>query len=200
MTTTARFIPSYSSSTGCPVSALSGAAVAGDTVLLLDGLPVPLLSRLEVTQRYEVILPTWFRRVADNTGVLRSTGTEKIATTISGRGWMPPALQALSPGSVHTIGCIAWRDVISEASEITLPAERRIDDNHRPVGYAVVGSDLVPAVEIGTVDDIMTLGSVSGASHYVAYYLPLISARIVRAENQTESSAQHSWTLEAEQF
>jgi hypothetical protein len=170
-----------------------------DTVLTIDGLPVPIVSRLEIDQRYEQIQPVWFRRLADNSGILRATGSAKLSTTITGRGWMPAALQTLALGSTHTIGCIAWRDVASASPVITLPAARRVDAGHSPVGYAVVDGELIEAAQSGTAGDVISLTPVGGATHYVVYYLPLIVARVIRAETRSESSAQHPWALEVEE-
>ena len=170
------------------------------TTLVIDGQPVAELNALEFDQDYRDVEIVSFRRTADNTGILRALGDAKLATVISGKGWMPQPLSGLSKGSTHVIGCAMPRGAESASNVVSLPVARRSDAGHEPYAFAVVAGELVETTITGIVADEATCATVSGASGYVVYYFPEITAAITRVESTSRSSAEHSWSISAEEF
>jgi len=165
--------------------------------LTVDGIPIADVALLRFSQTYQKDAQVYFARTADGAGVVRALGAERLRTRIEGTGWMPAGLQSLDLGEVHELGCVAPRDALSVSPSVALPAARRADAGHTPWGYAVVSGKLVDTTINAIVDDVADLAVVSGASHYLVYYLPLIDAAITRLENRTGSNATHTWVLEA---
>lgn len=175
------------------------------STLEIDGQAIPAQSMLGIDQTYNDIVPTTFRRTADNTGVLRTTGDAKLRTAISGKGWVPPGLAALDLGTTHVLRCAASDTVTSATTSVTVPAARRSDTGHTPRAFAEVGDDMVPttisnqaAIDAGS-SDVASLDAVSGATGYAVEFWPEITAVILVNTAKLLSSATTEWQIEAEQ-
>ena len=175
------------------------------TTLIIGAIELPTLAtHVELTQSYDDILPIRFRRTADNTGILRSTGSAKLRTVIQGRGWVP-ALEDIDTTTTQVVKCAMHRAANSATTTVSLPAARRADTGHQPLAYGRVGDDLIAttitnlaAILAGSTDEA-TLTAVSGASAYVVHYWPQITAAVLVKTGQGASSAAFEWTIEAEE-
>lgn len=169
------------------------------STLEIGNVIVPTKSILTFDQDYEDLGGRDFRRLADGSGVLRSTWQDKIATVISGTGWAPSAFENLNVGSVYVLKCAMIRSASSNTNTVTLPASRRAGGDHDPIGFAVVGDELVETPISGIVADVATLDAVAGAVGYRVHYWPQITAVITRNTCRGQSSAAFTWTIEAEE-
>jgi len=170
------------------------------TTLEIDGIAIPTESILEFDQQYDELQARDLRRTADNSAVLRVTGNSKLITTISGKGWAPAGLATLDTGTTHVIRC-AMPNSVHEADEtVTIPANRRSDTGHTPIGFAVVGDRLVETEITGIVSNVATLTTVAGETGgYVVHYWPEITAVIVTNSAKGNSRAAFEWQIEAEE-
>lgn len=167
--------------------------------LEFDSIIVPMQSMIEFDQDYEDIKAEDFRRTADGAGHLRALTWSKLRTTISGSGWVPTAFAGLSAGATYTIKCATPRSANSATTSVTLPAARRTDGDHTPIGFALVGIELIETPITGIVANVATLTSVSGASGYRVHYWPQISAVITSMKGRGGSAANFDFSIEAEE-
>lgn len=169
------------------------------TTLEFGGIVIPTEAVPEFDQRYEDLAGQTFRRTADGSGILRSGWQGKISTRITGRGWVPGGLETLALNTTHTIKCAMPRAVSSATVSVTLPAARRTDSGHTPIGFALVGDSLVSTAITGIASNVATLTAVSGASGYRVHYWPQITAVITANENTGNHQAEFRWSIEAEE-
>lgn len=175
------------------------------TTLEIGSIVVPSESLGEFEQTYTELAQTFFRRTADGTGVLRSIGNTKLRTVINGVGWIPSALENIDRSTTHVIRCAMTRTASSGSTTVTLPAARRSDAGHQPIGFALVGDQLVSSVITNLADinsavtNDATLTAIAGASGYRVHYFPEITAAIVSAECQGTGGASFNWSFEAEE-
>ena len=170
------------------------------TTLEIGSIVVATRAVLEFNQVYADTLAVDFRRTADGTGHIRSTGTGKLTTQISGRGWMPAGLAGIDVTETHVIKCAMPRDYSSATTTVSIPSARRSDAGHTPYAYAVVDGDEVATEITDITDDVATCTAVAGASHYTVYIFPEITAHITRLEHRGQASAVYSWALDAEEM
>jgi hypothetical protein len=175
------------------------------TTLAIDSLLIPTEAGLTFDQTYAQLRAEKLNRTADGSASLRRLWDNKLATTITGKGWIPSGFEALDTGATVTLKCAMPRHAASASTTVTLPAARRSDTDHEPVGYAVVGDHLVEtpitnlaAILAGSTDDA-TLTAVTGATGYRVSYLPQFSALILSATSKGSNDATFEWSLEAEQ-
>jgi len=176
------------------------------TTLKIDSVEVANQAALQFSQTYSDVQAVDFRRTADGSGVLRSTGTSKLQTTITGRGWMPAGLATLDRTASHVIECATPDGVTASGTSVAIPANRRNDVDHMPLGFAQVNGSLqrttitnLAALNAGT-EDTATLTAVSGADLYQVNYWPKITAAITRLSETVDESGNFTWTLEAEEI
>lgn len=174
-------------------------------VLLVDGVPVPTESIFEFDQQTEKLAARDIRRLADSTLRIRETWSGPLALVMRGKGWAPTGLEALDTGSTHTISCIQRRQVRGASTTITLPAARRVDAEHDPVGYAIVNGELVEttitnlaAINAKSTNDA-TLTVVGGASGYAVDYWPELVVAITRNTAKADNANTFEWTIEGEE-
>jgi len=170
------------------------------TNLIIGSIEVPLESRGAFNQEYEDINGQTFRRTADGSGVLRSLWTGKVRTLISGDGWAPSAFENIDAGTTHVIKCAMTRAASSATTSVTLPAARRSDAGHTPIGFALVDDTLVETPITGIVANVATLTAVAGADGYRVHYFPEITAVILRNTCKGAFDARFTWQIEAEQL
>lgn len=169
------------------------------TTLEIGSIIVPAQSLLEFGQDYEELSGQTFGRTADGSGVLRSLWSGKLRTVLSGKGWVPSAFENIAPGSTHVIKCAMPRTASSATTSVTLPAARRADAGHTPIGFALVGDNLTDTAITGIVADVATLTAVAGADGYRVHYFPQITAVILNNTCKGAADASFSWQIEAEQ-
>lgn len=169
------------------------------TTLEIGSIIVPTESLLEFSQDYQDLEASDFSRVADGSGILRTSWSGKLSTTITGSGWIPSAFDNVAQGGMHTIKCAVPRQVSSATTSVTLPAARRTDSGHTPIGFALVGDLLIETPITGIVANVATLTTVSGALGYRVHYWPQIVAVILRNTCRGASAAVYDWSIEAEQ-
>jgi len=173
--------------------------------LEIDGIPVPVRSILEFDQQCEQLSGRDARRLADGSYAVRETWTGKLRVTLTGKGWAPAMLEALATGQTHVLRCIVRRQVISTLTTVTLPAARRNDTDHDPLGYAIKGSALVStpitnlaSINAGSSDDAV-LTAVSGADGYAVDYWPELTVVVTRNTTTGRQDNRFDWLVEAEQ-
>ena len=172
--------------------------------LEIDSLVIAPQTLLRFTQDYEELLAREFRRTADNSGVLRVTGTAKVRTVIESLGWIPAGVTSLNLGTTHLMKCAMIRSADSDTATVTVPAGRRSDIE--PLGFAIV-DDLAVSTPItnladilaGTTDDA-TLTAVAGAVSYRVHYWPEITVVILSNDSDGDEQGRFNWTLEAEEI
>lgn len=172
--------------------------------LEIDNLVVAPQTLLRFTQDYSELLAREFRRTADNSGILRTTGQNKIRTVINSLGWIPSALTTLELRTTHVMKCAMIRSADSDTSTVTVPAGRRSDIE--PLGFAVV-NDLAVSTPITNIADILagttddaTLTPVAGATAYRVHYWPQITVVVLSNDSDGDESGEFNWTLEAEEI
>jgi len=175
------------------------------TNLVIGSVEYPIETLYEFDQSYRKLNAANFRRTADGSGVLRSTWSGKIATSIRGKGWAPGAFDAIALDTTHTIKCAAPLPVTSATTTVTIPASRRTDADNQPIGFAEVGGLLVYTT-ITNIADINAkstndalLAAVSGATGYRVHYTPEFTG-VIRALSVTgQSTANYEIEIEAEE-
>lgn len=167
--------------------------------LEIDGVPIPQSAIYEFDQEYGEIVQRSYRRTADNTAVVRETGSAKLTTVISGRGWAPPGLAMLDTGSTHVIRCAMVHAAHALTNTVLIPAARRSDSGHEPMGFAIVDDEYVSTPIIGIAADVATLTAVPGAAGYVVHLFPEFTAVILTNTARGASSASFTWRIVAEE-
>lgn len=172
------------------------------TTLEIDGIVVPEETFLAFDQQYEDLEAASWRRVANGAGILRVRWTGKVRTEISGNGWAASLFAGLQQGVAHTLKCAAPRAVDSDTASITLPAARRSDSGHEPVGYALSADGLLIETEIIDItSNVATLTEVVGAIGYRVHYWPELTVHILRNTCKYSSkSNDFAFEIEAEEF
>lgn len=167
----------------------------------IGSIVVPRETVLEFDQEYETLEASDFSRLADGTGVLRTAWTGKLRTLISGKGWAASAFAGLAQGVAYTLKCAAPMPVDGASTSITLPAARRSDSGHEPVGYAhMPDGRLIETPIIDIVSNLATLTAVTGAVGYRVEYLPQIIVKILRNTcKYAQASNDFAWSIEAEE-
>lgn len=167
--------------------------------LIIGDLIVPTYSINEFDQEYEDIDNSTLERTADGSGVIYSLNWQKIRTRITGRGWAPSGLRNLAKGQFYRMRCKTPDAVLSDTTSVTLPAERRTDTDHDPVGFASVGDELVSSAITGISSNVATLTAVAGADGYMVWYWPDITVAITQNSCQMSANRSSRWSIEAEQ-
>lgn len=123
----------------------------------------------------------------------------KLATSIAGDGWAPPALAGVIWSAAVEIACIQPRAISSATVNATLPAAHRSDLAVNVYCRAVVAGELVET-PVAVVTNAATATAVAGATSYQFYYYPKLSCW---SRGPTESldlaGAAYAWSLEAEE-
>lgn len=176
------------------------------TTLEIGSVVIPTETLLTFDQQYRDLKGERFRRTADGSGIVRKTWDGKIASQINGQGWVPSAFENIAPGVSYTVKCAIPRAVSDVSSTVTIPANRRTDAGHVPVGFALVGDSLVEtpitnisAINAKTTNDA-TLTPVGGASGYRVHYLPEITAVVIDAECRGDGGADYVWRVNLEEL
>lgn len=155
------------------------------------------LNEFPAQQGYKDLGGLTLRRMA-NGAALAQQHWRKLAISISGNGWAPPALKGIDWSAPVVVSCIAPRSVASATVNATLPAARRSDA--APYATALVDGKLV-ATLMSLVGDAATATAVSGASSYRFFYYPQLSCYALNGVEETLdiAGAAFSWSIEAEE-
>lgn len=145
--------------------------------LVIAGVSIPFDSAWGLSQTYETLGGRALLRTLSGAAVLQSHWA-KVRTVVRGSGRYPDALAGVDWSSTFTLECAAPLGIHSANTAITLPAARRTD--WAPFGMALVDGRLVRTT-ISVVVNAATLGAVSGATGYVAYYFPKLTCYAVSA-------------------
>jgi hypothetical protein len=168
--------------------------------LEIGSIVIPAESLGDWQQSYTDLRAEDFRRTADGSASVRVgwSGETKLQTEVTGDGWVPSGFSALR-GSTHTVKCAMVREAESATTAVTLPAARRSDAGHAPIGFALVSGVLVQTAITDITSNVATLTAVSGASGYRVHYYPQITAYITNATTRGGSNARFAWRLEAQE-
>lgn len=180
--------------------------MGGFTTFEIGGITIPISSAHELSQSYQPLGGFQTIRMMDG-GLVKQQNWEKIATTISGEGVIPPGLESLDYCSALLMKCAAPRGVTSTLpTGIAVPPARRTDPGFSPIGCAWIPRTDEPSLgqwvttTISIISDVATLGVVAGATQYRVEFFPEITVFADRPQQDVDvHGANHSWTLEAEQ-
>ncbi|MTD34100.1 hypothetical protein [Paludibacterium denitrificans] len=81
-----------------------------DQTLMLDGVPIPILAGLDLSQSYEEIGGKTLLRTRSGKAVSQARW-KRLKTTVQGGGWIPAPLAGLDTAVPHTLDCIVPRVV-----------------------------------------------------------------------------------------
>lgn len=124
---------------------------------------------------------------------VKMTRYERMAGTISGQGWLPPGLDGLDYSQPLELRSTQVSAIQGPGPTFTLPSTPRPDKE--PWAYAVLGGELVPAA-CSTVDGVVTVSPVAGASAYQVWWLPVYSVFARRPpRQQSNSTATQGWSI-----
>jgi len=140
------------------------------TAFELGGLAVPLTAALNVQQRVEVFGGRSALRFA--TGArLNQTAWQRLRFTLTGDGWVPPALDGLNPDVTHVFKAGLPLARWSADGVVSLPPERRTDAGYAPFARAhgPAGDVLTPVTVLG---HVATCVPVAGATGYSVMFYP----------------------------
>lgn len=165
--------------------------------LIVDGVEIPIHTLSPFTQTYETIGGFSTRRMMSG-AARKQTNWEKLATSVSGGGTLPPGLAAVDFSSSYVLSCGAPRSVRAVSSTITIPA-RRSDVGFEPRGRALVGFGWVDTpVSMSGSDAVIT--PVAGAEQYEAIYYPILTViGPPPTEEVGAAEGEFAWSLTAEE-
>ncbi|WP_137009604.1 hypothetical protein [Aquitalea aquatilis] len=170
---------------------LFGGNMSPEHYVYVDGLVIPLLAGLEISQTYAVVDggSSIFR--ARSGTARKQTNWTKLKTTISGSGWMPAGLAQLDQSIPHELDCIVPRVIASASRMIAIPSYR-LDISL--CGHAVVGGELVPA-DVSVSGGVVTISEVVGAQQYQLTYWPRLMGFVTASSSGNPMAASWGWEL-----
>ena len=141
-----------------------------------------------ITQTYdEIDGAVSNRRMADRSLHTQCFGEDKITTTISGDGVLPPGLDTLNKRTEYTLKCVGYRTISSTSNTISLPSYRA----DVPLIYS--------AWKNGVLIDWDGSADIS-AETYRATYVPQITARLIsKSVPGKHHELKWSWSLTFEE-
>lgn len=152
---------------------------------------------MELQQNYRVIGGQALRRGLDGSAE-KQVQWRKLATSISGAGNLPAGLDGLDFTQAMTLKCVTPRAIASASNVIALPANRRTDAGHVPIGFALFASEWVPTpVSMG--GNNATLMAVAGALAYKVLYWPQLTVFAEITADGDMHEASYRWQIECEE-
>lgn len=122
----------------------------------------------------------------------------KVATTLSGSGIIPPALQTVDWDSPVTVSCVAPLSVKTTGISATLPSARRSDI--APWAFAILTDGAAYPVSVSMAGDVATVAAKSGAVAYEVNYLPELTVYSDGPNIRYDArGAAYSWEISAEE-
>ncbi|WP_443191404.1 hypothetical protein [Pseudomonas indica] len=163
--------------------------------VLLGGVPIELHSGAP-DESTQPIGGSTVLRLSDGAAV-KMTHWRKAAGTISGTGWMPPALDGLDYSQPLELRTTQVSSISGTATTYTLTSTPRPDDT--PWAEALVGDTWVPTASSVT-DGVITITPVTGASRYRACWFPVYSVVAEPPQrSQSSSTNAHGWSISWEE-
>lgn len=149
-------------------------------------------------QTYDQIEGATLHRFRDG-AALKQQHWRKISTTLSGSGWMSPALAGVDWSQPVEIHCISPRTINSATASAVLPAARRSDFTGAVFCHAVVAGALISTpVVVST--NTATATAVAGATAYQFSYYPKLSFYSSGPQEELDiESATYAWQLTGEE-
>jgi hypothetical protein len=164
---------------------------------------VPVYGAVELTQTYRPLEARTLYRYADGSAALRAQWSGKLATEITGKGLIPPALSGLDYSNTIQIDCVAHRSVWSTGSDVTLPSGRRTDSEATPIARKWNGDTYTTATGTtasGTPNVLnITLASGESNDYYEVVYFPSLTCFASPPEETWVQNDGFSWSLRAEE-
>jgi hypothetical protein len=165
----------------------------------LGGISVPYLAGLNMRQNISVVGGYSTRRLLSGQA-FKQTHWTKLRVEISADGFSPPGLELLDYSGSLVLECGLPRAIRSQSNVIALPLGRNLSSDYTPFAKAYFAGGRDVSTSISIVDNVATLGAVSGAISYAVWYFPKIEVFASMPEELTEhSSGTVSWTLTAEE-
>lgn len=165
---------------------------------VLGGVEIPVHASVDIEQTYRPRSREAIHAMGD--GSLRKqtfAGAQtKVETTITGRGPIPPGLQALDFTGSLLLKCGAERSIDSASNAITIPSLRRSDTGYVPWGRALVDGRWIPTpASMST--DLATLTPVAGATRYQVLWFPEFSVFVEGGVTESHDlrQARTGWEL-----
>lgn len=168
-----------------------------------ESVTVPVYGAVELTQTYRPLEARTLYRYANGSAALRAQWSGKLATEISGKGLIPPALAGLNYSSTLTLSCIGHRSIFSSGAAVTLPAARRVDSE----GTVIVRKWTADTYTSGTgtttsgAPNVLNITLATGETHnqYEVVYFPKLTVFASPPEESWTQNDGFSWTLRAEE-
>lgn len=165
--------------------------------LMINAISLHPPAGFAVRQTLEPLDARTILRTLNGTGVLQSRW-RKLASTISGSGWLPDGLDALDTTQAVTVACIEPLSVASPHPVITLPRAVRIDSGYAPQGAALVDGQII-ATPTALAGLVATLTAVPGAVQYHVVYYPVLTGFVTVSRQFDDGSQTHDWTMTLEE-
>lgn len=169
--------------------------------LKIGSLEIPTLAALEIEQTFEHLGPEGIFRTVSGAGLKQETW-KRTAINITGSGWLPAGLDTLNRSVPLTLACVTPRKVPANliTREATLPTTRRSDAGHTPWGLAYLADGSAVRTTLSLAGNVATLGAVSGAVAYEAYYLPQFTVWAGKpVESGSPGDASYRWEISCEE-
>jgi len=166
---------------------------------IIGGIEQPIAAIAGFSQDYVDLDASNTERMADGSLDVATYWSGKLRTELSGDGWVPPVFSGIATDAPLVLACGIARAIWSGSTAITLPAARRTDSGHTPLAFALVDGNLV-ATDYTLTVNAATLTAVTGASAYVMWYWPQITAVVLDVSHTGDTAAGlHRWRLVAEE-
>lgn len=165
--------------------------------LKIAGIEIPV-EVFPVSQTYRRLEGAKVHRML-NGAALKQQHWGKLATSINGDGWAPPALAGVDWSVPVEVACVQPRAIHSATNVATIPAARRADLTENVTAAAVVGGELVET-PVAVVTNTATATAVAGATSYVFNYYPKFNAYSSGPEESLDMErAAYRWSITLEE-
>lgn len=183
--------------------------MSGFTTLELDGVVIPITSAHTFSQTYSPLGGSVTLRMLDG-GAVKQQHWEKLQTSISAEGVLPPGIENIAYKDPLVLKCGAPRGTTSVSpTGIAIPVERRTDPGFTPEGFGWVPDTGEPTLGVWVSTaiaivpgppDVANLTVVTGATQYRITYFPEITVFANPPEVNTDVHGKAvSWSIDAEQ-
>lgn len=121
---------------------------------------------------------------------------ERMAGTISGAGFQPPALDGLDFSQHHELRSTKVRSVQSAGASVTLPADPRPDK--APWAWAYFPNGEWVSTPCSAAGRAVTITPVAGATVYQVWFLPVYQVKCSRP-TEGRTGANYNWSISWEE-
>lgn len=166
-------------------------------MIIIGGIAVADLAGFDIRQGYNELAGKALLRTKNGTAILQ-TRWKKLASSITGMGWLPDGLDGLDTAVAHAVHCIAPLSVAAASNIITIPRAFRTDTDFAPQGGAIVGNEFV-ATPVALAGAAATLTAVAGATQYHVVYYPIITGFVTVDRQFDEAGQTQSWTIDVQE-